>query len=148
MSEYDDKAEAFLAKFALKVRTVHHGDCCPKWDSTQERSGHRGCPQYGTIHGDRYRVTISRKGGGRVSFDFWNSLSAQQSGEDVTAYDVLACISSKAYCPDSFEDFCGEYGYEQDSRKALATFKRCAAFAERLRAFFSEDELEALSDIR
>jgi hypothetical protein len=33
-----------------------------------------------------------------------------------TAYDVLACITK--HDPGIFEDFCGDYGYDEDSRKA------------------------------
>lgn len=64
-----------------------------------------------------------------------------------SAYDVLACISSDAYCAETFKDFCGEYGYERDSIKALQTFRRCSAFAKRLRAFFTAEELSQLSEI-
>jgi hypothetical protein len=65
-----------------------------------------------------------------------------------SAYDVLACISGDAYTPETFADFCAEYGYESDSIKALQQFRRCDRFAKRLRAFFTEAELTELSEIR
>lgn len=65
-----------------------------------------------------------------------------------SAYDVLACISGDAYTPETFADFCAEYGYESDSIKALQQFRRCDRFAKRLRAFFTESELQELSEIR
>jgi hypothetical protein len=65
-----------------------------------------------------------------------------------SAYDVLACISGDTYTPDTFADFCGEFGYETDSIKALQTFRRCSTFAKRLRAFFTTAELEQLAEIR
>jgi len=37
-----------------------------------------------------------------------------------SAYDLLACLTKSD--PGSFEDFCGEYGYDTDSRKALDTY--------------------------
>jgi hypothetical protein len=46
-----------------------------------------------------------------------------------SAYDVLACISGDAHCPDAFDGFCSEYGYETDSIRALQAFRRCSAFA-------------------
>lgn len=64
-----------------------------------------------------------------------------------SAYDVLACISGDAYTPETFADFCAEYGYETDSIKALQQFRRCDRFAKRLRAFFTEKELTELSEI-
>lgn len=65
-----------------------------------------------------------------------------------SAYDVLACISSDVNCPNTFEDFCSEYGYESDSIKALQTFRRCSRFAARLRSFFTPSEIEELQEIR
>lgn len=65
-----------------------------------------------------------------------------------SAYDVLACISSDACAPETFADFCDVYGYERDSIKALQTFRRASAFAKRLRQFFTEAELSALTEIR
>lgn len=65
-----------------------------------------------------------------------------------SAYDVLACISSDAGCPDTFEDYCAEYGADSDSIRDLQTFRRCSRFAKRLREFFTETELEELSEIQ
>jgi hypothetical protein len=79
----------------------------------------------------------------RLTFPFWNSQHDSQTCKTPTAYDVLSCIGSDLSCPTTFEDFCGEYGYEQDSRKAMATFKRCATFGEKLQAFFDTEEMQA-----
>ena len=145
MSEYEQKGEEFLSKHGLKFRATCKGDKCPPWNEGNHERASCSC---GAVHGDFYRITISRKGGGRLSFDFWNSQKDMYDGKHPTAYNVLACISSDAYCPDNFEDFCGEYGYEQDSRRAFATFKRCATFAERIQAFLSEEELKDLGTIQ
>lgn len=146
MSEYIEQAEKFLEAHGLRFRATFKGDKCPAWSGiANERNG---CPQCGAIHGDRYRVTISRKGGGRISFDFWNSQKDSQDGKEPTDYDVLACISGDVHCPEDFAEFCSEYGYEEDSRKAEATFRRCAAFGRRLRAFFTAEEIDQLQEIR
>lgn len=155
-SEYEAQAEKFLNDNDLALVAAFKGDRCPPW------CGEDG-PQ--CMHGDRYRVTIRRKirtdrlkgsvpglnpGGppSSVSFDFWNSLVDSQAGERPTAYDVLACISSDAYTPETFADFCGEYGYDEDSRKALKLFKRCRKFADKLNAFFAPEEVEKLAEIQ
>lgn len=65
-----------------------------------------------------------------------------------TAYDILACISSDVNCPETFKDFCGDYGCEEDSIQALQTFRRCSRFAKRLREFFTKQEQEELSEIQ
>ena len=112
-------------------------------------------------HGHHYRVTLSKGKAGtpehtgnvcaanRLTFDFWGSIKDVEDGiKTVSPYSVLACISGEAYTPETFADFCGEYGYEEDSIKALQTFRRCSAFAKRLRAFFTEAELEQLQEIK
>jgi hypothetical protein len=137
MSEYEVQAEKFLNRFGLKFRATMKNIKNPPWDDKEIG-----------LHGDHYRVTISRKGGGRITFDFWGSVADMQAGKKPTAYGVLACISGDVYCPESFYEFCGEYGYDIDSRKAESQFRRCNAFAKRLRSFFSKDEQEALAEIR
>ncbi len=136
MSEYDTQARKFLDDNGLKFRATQKGDRCPPYCDGK------------CIHGDRYRVTISRKGGGRLSFDYWNSFADIQAGKEATAYDALTCISSEITCADNFEDFCGDFGYESDSRKAEELFRRCDRFARRLRAFFTPEEQEQLSTIQ
>lgn len=44
-----------------------------------------------------------------------------------TVTDVLACLTSDAGCVDGtlFEDFCSEFGYDTDSRKAEQTYRAC-----------------------
>jgi hypothetical protein len=130
-----DQAQAFLDQHKLKLRTTYKADKCPLWCDGN-------CQ-----HGDRYRITISRKAESRLSFDFWNSQNDSAEGKEPTAYDVLACISSEVHCPNTFSEFCSEFGYDEDSRKAPAMFRRCDSFATRLRAFFTEEELKALSEI-
>jgi len=107
-------------------------------------------------HGHHYRVTLysvcapdrGNHDTRRIVFDFWSSIADAEKGiKTVSPYSVLACISGEAYTPETFADFCGEYGYEEDSIKALQTFRRCSAFAKRLRAFFTEAELEQLQEI-
>lgn len=138
MSVYTEQAESFLSNHSLRFRATRaRNQTAPPWAESGER------------HGIKYRVTITRKGKpGRLSFDFWNSIAAMEKGETPSAYDVLACISGDVYCPDTFADFCAEYGYDEDSRKAEQTFKRCRKFADRINAFFAPEEIERLSEIQ
>lgn len=62
-----------------------------------------------------------------------------------TAYDVLACLD--VLHEDNFEDFCSAFGYENDSIKALKTFKAVKEQDHNLRRLFTHDQLERLSEI-
>ena len=133
-NEYDTQAEQFLTSNEIKFRATLSDTKAPAWGDNGK-------------HGHHYRVTLS-KPAARLTFDFWGSIADAEKGiQTVSAYSVLACISGGAYTPETFADFCGEYGYESDSIKALQTFRRCSAFAKRLRAFFTEAELEQLQEI-
>lgn len=136
-NQYDAQATLFLAatgvSLAIRRADPHGPGYAPQWVDGRE-------------HGNQYKVTLSRDGK-EVSFDFWGSINDRKNGVDPSEYDVLACISCDVNCPESFEDFCAEYGYDEDSRKAFATFERCAEFARQLRDFFTKDEQTALSEI-
>ena len=146
--DYEKQAQDFLDRFELTLKAVFKDDRCPPWECEREH-----------LHGDRYRVTIKRIGPDRVftcgepgsrsvSFDFWNSLNDMQAGKRPTAYGVLACISGNTHCADTFKDFCFDFGYEQDFRKAEQTYKLCRKIADKLGAFFAEEEMEALREIQ
>jgi hypothetical protein len=144
--DYNKQAEQFLAKFVIKFRaTLNDSKPAPWKDDDKIASG----------SGHHYRVTLSKDQRehyhkvGRITFDFWGSVAdAKANKRSVDAYDVLACISSDVHCPNTFQDFCDEYSYPIDSIKALQTFRRCSSFAKRLKAFFTAEEIEALSEIQ
>ena len=46
----------------------------------------------------------------------------------------------------SFEDWCADYGYDTDSRKASETYEACCDTGRKLRAAFTPDELSALRE--
>lgn len=64
------------------------------------------------------------------------------NGAKPTATEVLSCLASDAAGLEnnnSFEDWCDEYGYDTDSRKAEKTYKACKHIASRLRTFLGDD---------
>lgn len=135
MTKYDDQAAKFLADFGLSLSLARKGERRPPWaDETFS-------------HGKHYVVTIARHDGPSLSFDFWGSVADAQAGRHPSAYSVLACIGGDVHCPETFEEFCGEYGYDSDSRKAERTFRACLAFAKKLNDFFSAREIERLAEI-
>lgn len=61
-----------------------------------------------------------------------------------TMYDVLATITK--YDPETFEDFCLNYGYDEDSRKAEKVYHSVKEEWENIERLFG-DVLEDLSEI-
>lgn len=138
-NEYLDKAKGFLKRFDLSCTARRADDRCPAWCDGKH------------IHGNHYRVTISRGGGwpasgcgsGSISFDFWNSHHDMTNGKLPDAYGLLSCVSSESSMPTDPDEVVAEMG---DMKPSQAI--RVADFAKRLQAFFSEDELEALREIQ
>lgn len=88
-----------------------------------------------------YRVcfTYSRR---QTCFDFW-----QGSGitHDPKANDVMSCLVSDANAGmATFDDFCNEFGYDTDSRKAEQTWQACQRIGKQLSHLFGADYTEAM----
>lgn len=84
----------------------------------------------------------------KFSIRFGQSLnnSAGDGGTPPTAYDVVTCLTKND--PGSFQDFCGDFGYDTDSRKAEKTYKLVKKEWAKVSAFFTPDEFEKLQEIQ
>lgn len=131
---YEDKATDWLRDHGLKMRLTLSNTKPAPWETA----------------GDHYRITLSREAtkGARLVFDFWGSQNDMIERRKLRPYSVLACLSSDVHTPETFEDFCAEFGETEDNRRALQTFRRADRFARRLRAFLTEEEIKTLSEIR
>jgi hypothetical protein len=58
-------------------------------------------------------------------------------------YSILACIRSDYICPDTFGNFCHEFGYDTDSRKAEKTFFSLQEQSKKLQTIFTAEEIES-----
>lgn len=68
--------------------------------------------------------------------------------EDPIREDVLHSILLDAmYGRESFESFCVELGYDEDSRKAYAMWEECVRLDGYVSAMFTPTELETLSEL-
>lgn len=93
----------------------------------------------------RYVFRCALKRGKRsYSFDFGQSLSA--GSKEPSLYDVLTCLQK--YDVGSFEEFCGEFGYDEDSRVAEKTYKAVVKEYEAMQQLFTDEEIELLQEIQ
>jgi hypothetical protein len=132
-TDYQKQGRDFLAKHNITFKATFKGDKCPMWDDVNH------------IHGDRYIATFKR-GKRSFSLSFWNSLKDKEEGNTPTAYDVLTCIQK--YDPGTFENFCGDFGYDEDSRKAEKTYKAVVKEWWRVYRFFTSSEIEEMQEIQ
>jgi hypothetical protein len=69
----------------------------------------------------------------------------KEDAKEPTMYDVLTCLTK--YDPGTFEDFCGDYGYDEDSRRAEKTYHAVVKEFEGMQRLFTSEELEILAEI-
>ncbi len=102
--------------------------CASKFIGENERDGWR-CRSW--------RVTV-RYHGRRLTTDFHQGMALER---EPTAADVVSSLCSDAHTVDgqSFEDFCSDFGYDTDSRKAESIYKACRKMAPKVRRLLRED---------
>ncbi len=169
--DYQKQAEAFLSKHNIEFRAVLIGDDCPTFCADAEKGIDMDkvnvYPRRTHIHGKHYRCTFSSKGRGHFAIDFWNSYADEefnalgtkdyQLGKTVIrkwgiegrrvveAYDVLACLTK--YDPGTFENFCSDFGYDTDSRKAEDVYRAVVKEFHSVQKFFAAEEIPELQEI-
>ena len=84
----------------------------------------------------KYKIAIE-VGSGKAEFDYYGSTDNFAKRKfSLSKYDLLTAFSSilqdaqGSY--DSFEDFCANFGYESDSRRAETIYKKCAEGKDKL----------------
>jgi hypothetical protein len=70
------------------------------------------------------------------------------NGEPPEMLDVLDCLFMDARAKDeTFESWCGEFGYDPDSISALKTFEACKKMGDELEYLFGSDYAEAEEEV-
>ena len=150
MNKYEQQAQDFLTNTntKLEIEYIGHG---PFWEDDKESR-------------DIYRFTI-KKDGRQYSSKFGASIVNSGTAKEAIvrqvggpnhgkiirkrqaprAYDILACLTK--YDPGTFEDFCAEYGYDTDSRKAEKAYFSVQKEWEGVRRIWNEKEREQLAEI-
>lgn len=127
-SQYDQQAFNFATKCGLTME-IGEPEFKKYFDDDKE---------------ERYVFPITlQRGSLRYSFTFGQSIAEQSKVP--TLYSVLACLTK--YDPGTFEDFCSDYGYDEDSRKAEKTYHAVLNEWKNIHKMFS-DCLEELSEIQ
>lgn len=128
-NEYDLQAENFAKKYNVKLSII-------------------GDPEYRKYFaGDkdsRYVFKLRLKKN-KLSYTFSFGQSIAAGAEYPKLYDVLSCLTK--YDPESFENFCSEFGCDQDSRKAERTYKAVCKEWKAVNRLFNDclDELQEIN---
>jgi hypothetical protein len=129
-SKYNEQAQAFLDKTNTKC-TINYIGYGPHFDDDKESR-------------NIYRVTLKRANRS-YSFKFGDSIKNSSDGIEPTEYDVLSCLTK--YDVGTFQDFCVEFGYDPDSRKALKTYNAVCREFKGVCRIWNAEEREQLAEI-
>jgi len=130
---YQQKAIDFLDKHKIEFSTAFAGYRKHFVDDKEKRNTYE-C----TFKKREYPIKT-------MSVMFGQSIVNTEKKKAPTAYDVITCLVKNN--PGSFEDFCSEFGYDTDSRKAEKTYH--AAYEEWMdvKSFFNRTEIEEMQEI-
>lgn len=152
MNEYIKQATEFLQKTYAEMKIEYEGLAVNKeWKEKEKRC--------------LYKITLTSPRGS-MDFNFWDSirntkirtmpfdlynvqankeLAAKKKAAVPSVYDVLACLTK---CdPGTFEDFCSDYGYDEDSRTAERVYFAVQKEYAQLTRLFTPDQMEELAEI-
>ena len=92
---------------------------------------------------ERISKTISEKIKGLKSISSYLNNEQKEIIEEPRLYDIIACLTK--YDPGTFEDFCSEFGYDDDSGSAEKIYNAVKDEYLSMCTLFSDEELEILS---
>ena len=92
--------------------------------------------KYNRVEDISYREKVKAK----------NDLARLKADAVPNEYDVLACLEK--YDPGTFEDFCSEFGYDEDSKTAERIYIAVIKQYKDLTKIFTEEQMEELSEIQ
>lgn len=125
---YNTQAQQFaeMHKVKLKINAINYGK------------------HFADENFERYvfNCTISRNRK-RYTFNFGQSIA--NGNQEPTMYDLLTCFTK--YDPETFANFCAEYGYSEDSITALKTYKAVSKEYKAIIRLFG-DIMEELQEIQ
>ena len=152
MHDYNKQATDLLEKFGVKFEYTNLGSEVSRVDP--KRKNYRYIARFTrpgkTVEFDFHgsiadyvaaEIGVPRKGLGKVT-----ALYPDRRRRILQAYSVLACLTK--YNPGMFSDFCMEYGYDEDSRKAFAEYEAVCEEWKKVSSFFSASEIEELLEVQ
>lgn len=87
---------------------------------------------------------MRKRPGGSYTIKY-NEINLNKDFKEPTAYSILSCLTK--YDCGSFDDFCNEFGYDTDSKKAEKTYNAVKDEYMNVCALFTDKEIEQLQDI-
>lgn len=135
--------------------TLRDGWACDEWRVSFAKQNQTP-ERFDFFTGLGLRTKIEDTAAGRMAAQFLkrsnpNSIAWEQARKahckpktPHAASVLYSLILDSAAAGQSFADWCADFGYETDSRKAFATYEACQISADKLRKIFNSAQIEEL----
>lgn len=122
----------------FRINAVYTGSKAADWDDKMPENW------------NHHRVTVTNaENGARTSFDFWASIAHPELDKEYDVLNAFYCFISDAISGDmDFSEFCSEFGYDEDSRKAEKTWKSCKRSAEKMARIYGGDIYDLSNELQ
>jgi len=148
--EYENSLEVLRNEFALRA-TFKRAPLNPHWgeDSADKFNFLIVLESTNTAHSfyfsQGYREPLNYPYVGRRTMAEMRQekdrLSVKNSYPDLFALLACLCMDAGVLDCDSFEEWCSDYGYDSDSRKALKTYEACVEQSTKFKALVDVDKV-------
>jgi hypothetical protein len=84
-----------------------------------------------------------------IEFDFWASIAKPELESEYDILNAFYCFISDAISGTyTFEEFCSEFGYDEDSRRAEKIWKECKKSYGKLISIFDGDIYDLANELQ
>ena len=84
-----------------------------------------------------------------IEFDFWASIAKPELESEYDILNAFYCFISDAISGTyTFEEFCSEFGYDEDSRRAEKIWKECKKSYGKLISIFDGDIYDLVNELQ
>lgn len=104
-----------------------------------------GYPMFQPLTGYFLELVKQRIATGNYCLGSANNLLKKAELKKPSEYDILTCLTK--YDPGTFENFCSDYGYDDDSIIALEIYEELKEEYQGLAMVFNDEELCLLSEV-
>lgn len=118
----------------FEITATYSGSKAADWGNKHENWNH-------------HRITVKNVENRRwAQFDFWASIAHPKLDGEYDVLNAFYCFVSDAISGSyTYEEFCDEFGYDEDSRRAEKTWKACKRTSKKLARIY-EGDIYDLSD--
>lgn len=165
MNEYRKQAVDFLAKANASIKIEFSGVAINReWKEKEKRNfydvtittplGSMNFDFWDSIHNTEISQMSVEEWARKHRLDTYlysdrvraqKQLKAAKEEAKPNEYDILACMTK--YDPGTFEDFCCDFGYDEDSRTAERIYLAVIKEYKQLSRIFTAEQMEELQEI-